>query len=95
MVEERVERRLAAIFCADVAACSRPIGSDEEGTRAALRSHRRELIDPLITQRQERTVKTTGDGLLITADDRILVRYCLNASTCGDRADVGPILCRA
>src|SRR5712671_3422722 len=41
------------------------MGSDEEGTLAALKSHRRELIDPLITQHQGRIVKTTGDGMLI------------------------------
>jgi TolB-like protein/Tfp pilus assembly protein PilF len=39
--------------------------SDEEGTLAALKGHRRELIDPLISQHQGRIVKTTGDGLLI------------------------------
>src|SRR5439155_6307626 len=49
----------------DVAAYSRLMGSDEEGTLAALKSHRRELIDPLITQHQGRIVKTTGDGMLI------------------------------
>ena len=65
MVEERVERRLAAIFCADVAAYSRLMEADEEGTLAALKGHRRELIDPLITQHQGRIVKTTGDGMLI------------------------------
>ena len=65
VAEERVERRLAAVFCADVAAYSRLMGSDEEGTLAALKSHRRELIDPLITQHQGRIVKTTGDGMLI------------------------------
>ncbi len=63
--EGRVERRLAAIVCADVAAYSRLMSSDEEGTLAALKSHRRELIDPLIAQHQGRIVKTTGDGLLI------------------------------
>ena len=41
------------------------MGLDEEGTLAALKSHRRELIDPLITQHQGRIVKTTGDGMLI------------------------------
>src|SRR5436190_3650113 len=41
------------------------MGSDEEGTLAALKNHRRELIDPLITQHQGRIVKTTGDGMLI------------------------------
>ena len=41
------------------------MGIDEEGTLAALKTHRKEIIDPLITQHQGRIVKTTGDGLLI------------------------------
>jgi adenylate cyclase len=41
------------------------MGDDEEGTLAALKAHRRELIDPLLTQHQGRIVKTTGDGMLI------------------------------
>src|SRR6478752_6766525 len=65
VAEERVNRRLAAILCADVAQYSRLMGSDEEGTLAALMAHRRELVDPLIAQHQGRIVKTTGDGLLI------------------------------
>ena len=65
MAEERVERRLAAILCADVAGYSRLMGADEEATHAALKAHRRELIDPLIATHQGRIVKTTGDGLLI------------------------------
>ena len=65
MSEVRVERRLAAIFCADVAAYSRLMGTDEEGTLAALKNHRRELIDPLIAQHRGRIFKTTGDGILI------------------------------
>ena len=65
MAEERVERRLAAILCADVAGYSRLMGADEEGTLAALKSHRRKLIDPLIAQHKGRIVKTTGDGMLV------------------------------
>ena len=65
MAEERVQRRLAAILCADVAEYSRLMGVDDEGTLAALKAHRRELIDPLLTQHQGRIVKTTGDGILI------------------------------
>jgi len=63
--EQRVERRLAAIFAADVVGYSRLMGSDEEKTLAALKGHRRELIDPLITQHRGRIFKTTGDGILI------------------------------
>jgi adenylate cyclase len=59
-----MERRLAAIFAADVAGYSRLIGADEEGTLERLRAHRRELIDPKIAEHQGRIVKTTGDGVL-------------------------------
>jgi adenylate cyclase len=63
--ESRTARRLAAILAADVVGYSRLMGADEEGTLGALKTHRKELIDPLITQHQGRIVKTTGDGLLI------------------------------
>ncbi|QEL26337.1 adenylate/guanylate cyclase domain-containing protein [Bosea sp. F3-2] len=63
--ESRTARRLAAILAADVTGYSRLMGADEEGTLAALKGHRKELIDPLIAQHQGRIVKTTGDGLLI------------------------------
>ena len=60
-----MERRLAAIFAADVAGYSRMIGADEEGTLERLMAHRRELIDPKIAEHQGRIVKTTGDGVLV------------------------------
>jgi adenylate cyclase len=59
-----MDRRLAAIFAADVAGYSRLVGADEEGTLARLTSHRRELIEPKIAEHQGRLVKTTGDGVL-------------------------------
>jgi len=65
MAESRVERRLAAILAADVAGYSRMMGSDEEGTLAALRACRHELIDPKVAEHRGRIVKTTGDGALV------------------------------
>jgi TolB-like protein/class 3 adenylate cyclase len=65
MSNTRVERRLAAILAADVAGYSRLMGADEEGTLAALKALRRELVDPKITEHRGRIVKTTGDGLLV------------------------------
>jgi adenylate cyclase len=66
MPEGRVERRLAAILCADVVGYSRLMGgADEEKILAVLKGHRRELIDPLIDQHRGRIFKTTGDGMLI------------------------------
>jgi TolB-like protein/ribosomal protein S28E/S33 len=38
---------------------------DEEGTLAALKAHRSELIDPKIAENRGRIVKTTGDGALV------------------------------
>ena len=65
MVEARVERRLAAILAADVVGYSRLMGADEEGTLAALKAYRRELVDPKIAEHRGRIVKTTGDGVLV------------------------------
>ena len=61
----RDQRRLAAIVSADVAGYSRLMGVDEGRTLDALKAHRRELIDPTITEYGGRIVKTTGDGLLL------------------------------
>ena len=58
-------RRLAAIVAADVAGYSRLMGADEEGTLIALKTHRRELFDPKVTEFGGRIVKTTGDGILM------------------------------
>ena len=58
-------RRLAAILAADVAGYSRLMGADEEGTLERLKTARRQLIDPKITEHHGRIVKTTGDGLLV------------------------------
>ena len=35
----------------------------EEGTLRQLKPHRKELIDPKITEHRGRIVKTTGDGI--------------------------------
>jgi class 3 adenylate cyclase/pimeloyl-ACP methyl ester carboxylesterase len=65
MADARVERRLAAILAADVAGYSRLMGVDEEGTLAALKTCRREIIDSKIAEHRGRIVKTTGDGALV------------------------------
>jgi adenylate cyclase len=62
---EHAERRLAAIVAADVAGYSRLMGADEEGTLARLKAVRKSLVDPAITAHRGRTVKTTGDGMLV------------------------------
>src|SRR6187397_3177138 len=65
MAEARVERRLAAIMAGDIVGYSRLMGADEEGTLRQLKAHRKELVDPKITEHRGRIVKTTGDGMLV------------------------------
>jgi len=59
-----LERRLAAIMASDVVGYSRLIRTDEEGTLAALKSLRIDLIAPKIAEHHGRIVKLMGDGLL-------------------------------
>ena len=65
MAGPHVERRLAAILAADVAGYSRLMGVDEEGTHAALKEYRHEIIDPKIAEHRGRVVRIIGDGLLV------------------------------
>jgi TolB-like protein/class 3 adenylate cyclase len=60
----RVERRLAAIFAADIAGYSRLMGADEEGTHAAVSELQREVVSRAIGAHRGRLVKSTGDGFL-------------------------------
>ena len=59
---ERVERRLAAIFAADVAGYSRLMEQDEVGTLRTLTAHR-EIMDRLIAEHGGRIANTAGDSV--------------------------------
>ena len=59
-----MERRLAAIVCADVAGYSRLMGADEAGTHAAFKAHR-SAIYPIVLNHGGRLVKNTGDGFML------------------------------
>ena len=59
----RVERKLAAIFAADVAGYFRLVGSDEVGTLHLLAA-RRETMDRLIAEHGGRIANTAGDSIL-------------------------------
>jgi class 3 adenylate cyclase len=58
-----LERKLAAILCADVYGYSRLMGENEEATLRTLSSHRK-TIDSLIEQTQRRFVNSAGDSVL-------------------------------
>src|SRR6202171_467047 len=62
--DQEMERRLAAIVCADVAGYSRMMGVDEAGTHAAFKAHRSATY-PIILNHGGRVVKNTGDGFVL------------------------------
>ena len=65
MAEERVNRKLAAILAVDVVDYSRLMGSDEEGTLAALKQHRQTIFDPAVAAHNGRIVKLIGGGTIV------------------------------
>ena len=72
------QRRLTTIVVADVAGFSRLIGVDEEGTLAAQRSHRAELIEPLLMEYHGRIANTAGDSFLFEFSSAVeAVRYSI------------------
>ena len=64
MESARMERKLAAILCADVAGFSRLMREDETATLATLNSHRAEILDPEIARHGGRIFKALGDDVL-------------------------------
>ena len=71
-----MERRLAAIFAADVVGYSRLMGRDEVGTLNRLKSLRTELVQPRIAERKGRIVKLMGDGLLAEFPSVVEAVHC-------------------
>ena len=63
MQEERVKRKLSAIFSANVEGYSRLMGDDEASTVRTLESYRKVIAD-LIDQFRGRVVDSPGDNLL-------------------------------
>lgn len=73
-----MERRLTTIVAADIVGFSRLVGLDEEGTLAAQRAHRAEIIDPLLARHKGRLANTAGDSLLIEFPSAVeAVRFAL------------------
>ena len=72
---ESVKRKLTTILSADVAAYSRLMGADEEGTLRALSASRR-LIDERIATHHGRIFSTAGDGLVAEFDSAVEAVRC-------------------
>ena len=69
-------RRLAAILAADVAGYSRLMERDEAGTLEALKSRRRNILAPLLTEHHGRIVKLMGDGVLVEFGSAVNAVQC-------------------
>lgn len=73
------KRRLTTIVAADIAGFSRLVGIDEEGTLAAQRGHRKELIEPLLAEYHGRIANTAGDSFLFEFPSVVEAVRCLMA----------------
>ena len=85
--QRKVERRLAAIFAADVAGYSRLMEADEAGTLRALTA-RREIMDALIDEHGGRIANTAGDSILAEFPSAVDAVQC--AVDIQDRLDLEP-----
>ena len=77
--EHKVERRLAAIFAADVAGYSRLMSQDEVGTLRILTAHR-EIMDRLIAEYGGRIANTAGDSVLAEFPSAVDAVHALSRS---------------
>ena len=83
------ERRLIAIFAADVEGYSRLMGADEVGTLKDL-TQRRDVLDSLIASRRGRIANTAGDSVLAEFGSAVdAVQCAVEAQAALSRANVG------
>ncbi|MGY3506839.1 MULTISPECIES: adenylate/guanylate cyclase domain-containing protein [unclassified Bradyrhizobium] len=73
------QRRLVAIFAADVEGYSRMMGTDEVGTLRAL-SERRVILDTLISSHRGRIANTAGDSVLAEFGSAVDAVHCAVAA---------------
>jgi adenylate cyclase len=91
MVEQRVQRRLAASLAADVVGYSAMMGRDEAGTLARLMACRESIIDPSFARYGGRIVKVMGDGLLVefaSAVDAVQSAHEVQSAMASRNADI-------
>jgi class 3 adenylate cyclase/TolB-like protein len=89
----RVERRLVAIVVADIVGYSRLVERDENGTLAAVKTLRREIIHPLLIEHHGRIVKLMGDGAIAefgSVVDAATFAITMQKEVAADQAQVPP-----
>ena len=78
-MSREIERILTTIVATDVAGYSRLVRENEEATLKALRTHRRELFNPLIEKHGGRVANSAGDSLLIEFSSPVEAVRCAMA----------------
>ncbi|TCU20332.1 adenylate/guanylate cyclase domain-containing protein [Rhizobium sullae] len=76
MTDEHIQRRLAAVMAADVVGYSRLMETDEAGTLAALKSRRKQVLQPLVARHHGRVFKVTGDGVMVEFASAVNALQC-------------------
>ena len=71
-----MERRISAIFAADMVGYSRLMEADEVGTIERQKVYRRELINPAFEKYHGRIVKEMGDGILVEFSSAVEAVQC-------------------
>ncbi|MGO4570058.1 adenylate/guanylate cyclase domain-containing protein [Rhizobium sp. 2YAF20] len=76
MIEETINRRLAAILVADVVGYSRMMAANETSTFEAFRQRRKTILEPVIESHSGRIVKFMGDGVLVEFASALSAAEC-------------------
>jgi adenylate cyclase len=75
-IAKPLKRKLAAILATDVVGYSRLMEQDEAGTFAAVKTRRKELLEPLVSKHQGRIFKLMGDGAFIEFGSAVSAVEC-------------------
>ena len=93
MASLRVERRLAAIFAADVVGYSRLVEANEAETLATIKRIRKQVFSPLLAEHKGRIVKLMGDGAIVefaSVVDAVACAVAFQKDLAVDQADAPP-----
>jgi len=69
-------RNLVAILAADIVGYSKLMGEDEENTLNSLRAFRNDIFNPIVVDHQGSTVKSMGDGWLVSFNNAKDAVHC-------------------
>src|SRR5215218_8555457 len=92
----RTERRLAAIMATDIVGYSRLVERDEAGTLATIRTLRREVIAPLLSEHHGRIAKLMGDGLIVefgSVVEAVACAVAVQKEVTARQSGIGPERC--